>query len=102
MAGGTYTAYQDGIIGNGKRSLLFFHASWCPICQRADGELKSIYGEGGVPINTYKIDYDSAKQLKERYGVTYQHTFVLIDEQGNPLQVMQGPTEDYLRQVLRG
>jgi len=30
-------------------------------------------------VNLLKVDYDNSTDLKEKYGVTMQHTFVLVD-----------------------
>jgi hypothetical protein len=33
----------------------------------------------------FKTDYDTSNDLKTKYGVTYQHTFVQIDSSGNAI-----------------
>ena len=51
---GTYTNYYNGVIGNGKSSVLFFHASWCPMCKANDTRLNDFYGAmkwGRIPEN---------------------------------------------------
>jgi thiol-disulfide isomerase/thioredoxin len=75
-------AYQDG------NSVLFFYAAWCPDCQGTDASIK----QTGVPddINVVKIDYDTANDLRKKYGVTQQHTFVLIGEGGEELKKWTG------------
>jgi thioredoxin 1 len=92
MAGGAYvtetqyrddpSAFQDG------NTVLFFHAGWCPDCQATD---KSIQ-ETGVPkdINIVKVDFDSANDLRKKYGVTQQHTFVLIGPDGEEIKKWTG------------
>ncbi|MDO8648523.1 MAG: thioredoxin family protein [Candidatus Peregrinibacteria bacterium] len=100
VAKGVYTAYADGVIGNGKKSVLFFHAGWCPICKSAEADLKQWYSEEGFPLTTYKVDYDAETELKTKYGVTYQHTFVVIDGQGNVVQKLQGPSDAELQALL--
>ena len=37
-----------------------------------------------------KTDYDSQKELKKKYGITYQHTFVLVDDEGNEIKTWNG------------
>jgi thiol-disulfide isomerase/thioredoxin len=99
---GAYVAYKDGIIGNGEIAVLFFHAAWCPICKRVDGEIIDWYAAGGDGfLNVYKVDYDSSIDLRQRYGVTYQHTFVKIDGQGNVIEQVQGPTDAQLMVLLK-
>lgn len=98
----SYLAFSDGVIGNGQTSVLFFHASWCPSCRQGDKDLASIYGKGTAKISTYKVDYDSETALKQQYGVTYQHTFVLIDGKGNAIKTMQGATAAQLAELVNG
>jgi thiol-disulfide isomerase/thioredoxin len=100
MAKGSYSVYQEGVIGNGKTSLLFFHAAWCPICKTGNQKLTAWYAANSYPISTYKVDYDTYTDLKQRYGVTYQHTFVLIDGQGNAIQTIQGPSDAELQSLI--
>ena len=33
-------------------------------------------------LNVFKVDYDSSADLKAKYGVVSQHTFVEIDDNG--------------------
>jgi hypothetical protein len=68
--------------------VLFFAASWCSTCQRAD---KNLLGSG-VPegLTVVKTDYDSSTALKKQYGVTVQHTFVQVDPSGEALAKFTG------------
>lgn len=98
---GRYTAFSPSVIGNGQTAVLFFHAAWCPICRDADESLTALYGEsGGELLTTYKVDYDASADLKKKYGVTYQHTFVKIDGQGNMIEKVQSPADDRLLTIL--
>lgn len=99
--GASYLAYHEGVIGNGERAVLFFHAAWCPFCRTADIDLKAIYGAGQASVNTYRIDYDTATELRKRYGVTYQHTFVVIDGEGNAKKTIQGATKAQLEELVK-
>lgn len=83
MKKGSYEPYAPeklALAAKGK-VVLFFHADWCPICRPLDAELMS----KGVPegVHVLKVNYDTATELKKKYGVTYQHTFVQVDAQGN-------------------
>ena len=74
----TYKEHDWGslssITGN---IVLFFHATWCPSCNSADKNLKS----STIPdwLTILKVDYDSSTELKEKYWVVSQHTFVQVD-----------------------
>lgn len=101
VSNGSYGAYSPSVLANGQTKVLFFHAPWCPTCKHADAQLTAWYATHPFPLSTYKVDYDSETELKQRYGVTYQHTFVLVDGQGNALKVMEGPTDAQLQALLQ-
>lgn len=65
------------------RTIIFFHANWCPYCKAADAELKANPDQIPSDVTILKADYDTEKQLKQRYNITTQDTFVLIDVDGN-------------------
>lgn len=105
LLGGTYHSdiadFTWDALHDGKPKVLFFFASWCPICQRQDKELLRLYAEGGFPLSVYKVDYDKEKSLKLSYGVTYQHTFVLVDGDGKFLRRLEAPDETTLVRLLQ-
>ena len=73
-------AYADA------KKVLFFHAPWCPICAGIDKEI--VAAPSKIPSGTtiIKSDYDKNTALKQKYGVTYQYTFVQIDNDGIQLK----------------
>lgn len=75
-------AFEDG------NTVLFFYAAWCPDCQKTDASIQ----DTGVPedINIVKIDFDNANDLRKKYGVTQQHTYVLIGPGGEELKKWTG------------
>src|SRR3989338_5398269 len=100
-ASATYTAYSDAVMKDGKTKVFFFHASWCPECKEADATLQSWFPSKDFTRSVYKIDYDTAKELKAKYGVIYQHTFVVVDGQGTKVSLTQGPTDEQLKALLK-
>jgi hypothetical protein len=38
----------------------------------------------------HRVDYDTAIALRKKYSVTYQHTFVQVDENGKLLKKWSG------------
>jgi thiol-disulfide isomerase/thioredoxin len=97
---GSYTAFKDGVIGNGETSVLFFHATWCPACKKNNGLLESWYGAEQFMRSVYKIDFDTAIELRKQFGVTGQDTFVLIDGSGNEIERVSFPSQSALRALL--
>lgn len=75
-------AYADS------RVVLFFHAPWCPNCRATEESLNA----DGVPdgLTIVKVDFDSQTDLRQEYGVTYQHTYVLVDTDGTALKKWTG------------
>lgn len=96
-----YAEYKEGVIGNGQTSILFFHAKWCPTCRQADTDLKEMYGSGVASLPMYKVDYDTYADLKTKYGVTYQHTFVVIDGTGTAKTTVLGPSKAQLLALVK-
>lgn len=86
-------ALEEGI---GKTRVLFFYANWCPTCIPADKEIQANISK--IPEGTvvYRVNYDDSdtdaneKALANKYNITYQHTFVIIDDNGNEIQQWNG------------
>jgi thiol-disulfide isomerase/thioredoxin len=79
---GVYADYTTEAVANAEgRVWLFFHAPWCPQCVDLERDIRA----NGVPesLTILKVDYDTATDLRQRYGVTLQTTIVEIDEEGN-------------------
>lgn len=100
MQTAVYTSYAPDVLANGQVKVLFFSAAWCPICREADGTLQSWFNAQQPTLSVYKADYDTETTLKAKYGVTYQHTFVLVDGQGNEIQKIEGPSDAALKALV--
>jgi thiol-disulfide isomerase/thioredoxin len=70
--------------------VLFFAADWCPTCQEATGNLEADPAAIPSDLAIVRVDYDTADELKQRYGITVQHTFVQVDAEGNELAKWNG------------
>lgn len=79
----TYADFKESSIKNDWDVVLFFHATWCPSCNAADKELKSSEIPDGLTV--LKTDYDSNLDLRKKYWVTSQHTFVQVDNSWNKI-----------------
>lgn len=92
MTKGTYEDYAPEKIALAEEGkvVLFFYAPWCPTCRGIDADI--IASMGAIPegVHILKVDYDSSKDLKIKYGVTYQHTFVQVDKDGNQITKWSG------------
>ncbi|OGJ55868.1 hypothetical protein A3D88_01955 [Candidatus Peribacteria bacterium RIFCSPHIGHO2_02_FULL_52_16] len=98
---GKYLPYEKGVIGNGRKSLLFFYAPWCPYCRANDARLSAWYDETeDIVINTYKVNYDAEKALRQRFGVATQDTHILLSGTGQVIEMTSFPSESMLRDLL--
>lgn len=90
LAVGTYESYSPAKLAaaNNGDVVLFFHATWCPTCKAADANIK----QSGVPegLTILKLDYDTETELRKKYGVTTQHTFVQVDANGELVKKWSG------------
>lgn len=87
MKKGTIEAYSPeklALAQHGKVAL-FFHAPWCPICRSLDAQAAADPDLVPAGVHVLKVDYDTALELRKKYGVTVQHTFVQVDASGNAL-----------------
>lgn len=71
------TKYADS------KKVYYFHASWCSICQAIDKEISADPSKLPSGVTMIKTDFDSSTQLRQKYGVTNQYTFVQVDNNGN-------------------
>lgn len=79
-----------------KRRVLFFYANWCPTCRPVDQELSANSASLPSDLVVYRVNYNDSdtsekeRELASRYSVTYQHTFVQIDELDNQVTSWNG------------
>ena len=82
-----YMSYDDmkvsEALASGQKVALFFHATWCPSCKALDKAINTEISSIPSDALIIKVDYDSSTEMKKKYGVTSQHTTVLIDKDMN-------------------
>lgn len=85
-----YSEYKD------KKRILFFYANWCPTCIPANANFQKNADDLPNDVVMIRVNYDDSQTddnevaLAQQYGVTYQHTFVQIDENGNEVTKWNG------------
>lgn len=98
-AAGTYVDYNEQVFDNTQgRRWLFFHAGWCPQCRALEADIKKTGVPDGVTI--FKVNYDTADDLKKKYGVTLQTTIVEVDADGNEVQKFVAYDDPTLQTVM--
>lgn len=89
---GIYEDYAEAKLAKHPNDniILFFSASWCPTCKALDKDIEANISSAPANLSIFKVDYDYSLALKQKYGVTYQHTLVKVDAQGNMLKKWNG------------
>jgi thiol-disulfide isomerase/thioredoxin len=92
MKQGTYQNFSSDKLALAKteKVVLFFKAGWCPTCKGVDSDITSHLNQIPKNVNILVVDYDASTDLKKKYGVTYQHTFVQIDSNGMLIKKWSG------------
>lgn len=85
MQKGSYEAYapEKLALAETGKVVLFFRASWCPTCRALDADIKAHIEDVPEGVTILDVDYDKSTALKQKYGVTMQHTLVQVDAKGN-------------------
>lgn len=81
---GSKDMYDSGTV------VLFFHATWCPTCKATEENLNADLASIPEGLAIVKVDFDSSDDLRQKYGVTTQHTFVQVDADGDELAKWTG------------
>ena len=89
---GSYEAYSEDKIARAADGtvVLFFHAAWCPSCRALNSNIESNRSSIPTGVSILKTDYDSETELRQKYGVTTQHTLVQVDKDGNLIKKWSG------------
>ncbi|MBI5046560.1 TlpA family protein disulfide reductase [Candidatus Micrarchaeota archaeon] len=93
-SGVSYAPFQksayDQARASGKIIFLEFYANWCPVCAAEEPELNAAFSQVKNPnfvafrVNYKDSDTDSDEaQLARDFGITYQHTHVILDSKGS-------------------
>jgi thiol-disulfide isomerase/thioredoxin len=93
MNAGSYEVYSGEkvmLASSTHDVVLFFRASWCPACIAVDKDIKANLGNIPANLAILDVNYDNSADLKKKYGVTYQHTFVQVDKDGKMIKKWSG------------
>jgi len=90
---GSYESYNASKVAMASAThdvVLFFRASWCPKCTALDKNIKANLSAIPESLTILDTNYDNSADLKRKYGVTLQHTFVQVDADGNLIKKWSG------------
>jgi thiol-disulfide isomerase/thioredoxin len=108
-ASSRYIEYSQSALQSSSisRRVLFFYANWCETCRPADQNFKANLDKIPKDVTVIRINYNDSdtdqeeKDLAKKYNVTYQHTFVQIDRDGNEVTKWNGgKTEELLKNII--
>lgn len=99
-----YLEYSDATLMQSiisSKTVLYFWAPWCSTCSSLDGDIQK--DSTIIPLDTIilRVDYDTESELKRKYNVVTQHTFVKIDANGESVTSWVGGDANSVRQRLR-
>lgn len=93
-ASGSYVTYDEYVANkaafDSANVVLFFNAVWCSTCKEARDNIEADLASIPPDLAIVVVDFDSANDLRQKYGVTVQHTFVQVDADGNELAKWSG------------
>lgn len=89
---GVYVDYDQALLAKADtgKVVLFFSAAWEPTCKFLDRNLNSQLANFPDGLTILKLNYDAELGLKEKYGVSVEHTLVQVDSQGNEINKWTG------------
>lgn len=92
LAAGIYTEYSPEAVttSDAKHIVLNFSATWCPSCRTVDKDINANISSIPAGVEIYKVDYDTNVALRKQYGITTQHTFVVVNSDGSMIKKWSG------------
>lgn len=104
-----YLVYSKNLFDQSaeKRRVLYFYANWCPICKPADEDFKANSEKIPEDVILIRVNYNDSdtdqeeKDLAKKYGITYQHTFVQIDQESKEVVKWNGGAIEELLENLK-
>ena len=72
--------------------VLFFNAYWCSTCKVARDNFEASIQDIPKNVTIVLANFDEDTELRKKYGVIVQHTFIHVDSEGNDLQRWYGST----------
>ena len=79
----TQAAY-DAATAEGKTTVLFFYANWCPLCKAEDAVFEEVALDAPENVAVFRVNYRDSdtepaeEALARTHGVSSQHTKVVV------------------------
>ncbi|MBI4231787.1 thioredoxin family protein [Candidatus Peregrinibacteria bacterium] len=98
-----YVAFSDSLYKDllGKEPFaIFFHASWCPTCQGLEKDINAELSSFPKGVKILKANFDTETELKYKYNIGAQSTFVIVDKDGEYVKTLVAPSNKELTSTL--
>ncbi len=89
---GSYREYAPALVGQSPRTIIDFSAPWCSSCQAFEADIAQNMDKIPSDVMFLRADYDTRTDLRQKYGIRTQNTFVEVDRTGAPVKVVIGGT----------
>jgi len=92
---GTYQVYDAEAVAasDADRIFLSFYATWCPSCRALEADILANASDIPSNVEIYKVDFDTATDLKRQYGITVQHSIIEINRDGEAVGPITHPLD---------
>jgi thioredoxin-like negative regulator of GroEL len=82
----------------------FFSATWCGECQETYRDIQAHWRTIPKDFTLIYVNFDKERQLRQKYGVTIQHTFVVVGPNGERKKIWVGtvPIADIVEIATHG
>ncbi|OGL65368.1 hypothetical protein A3B21_01625 [Candidatus Uhrbacteria bacterium RIFCSPLOWO2_01_FULL_47_24] len=80
-------------ISSGNATLLYFYADWCGTCRGQEPIHEAFFHRAvdeNLAVMGVRVNADYNQQLMRQYRINYQHSYVLLDKSGKPVDKFFG------------
>lgn len=80
---------------------IHFHADWCPTCRAQEQVLNKFKTEPGLDVTVLVANYDTEKDLKKRFSVRSQSTFIMLRGEQERYRLVGDTAPEAIRSALK-